>query len=201
MRKRIIILLAVVLLIVSVISVAVARGAADHYAAVVNDISDLNNITPIEGTRARLVTNDNGARLQVQTSGLTPGHAVTAWWVIFNYPENCSDGVCGGDDAFPPPGNLAAGASVSFATGHVIGGKGKGNFGAHISAGGDAAPWPVGLLEPRTAEYHFILRDHGPAIPGIVNQQISTAGGGCNNFPPFAGDYTCQDIQGAILKK
>lgn len=199
MRKQVIILLAVVLLIASVISVAVAAGPADHYSTVVHDISDMNNITSIEGSQAKLVTNDKGASLQVQTSGLTPGHALTVWWVIFNYPENCSGGVCGMDDAFPPPGNIAAGASVSYAAGHVIGGSGKGNFGAHISAGGDAAPWTMGLVKPRTAEYHFVLRDHGPAIPGIVNEQINTAGGGCNNIPPFTGDYTCMDIQAGVF--
>jgi hypothetical protein len=143
--------------------------------------------------------NDQGATLQVKTSGLTPGHAVTVWWVVFNYPENYSDGVCGGDDAFPPPGNKAAGASVSFATGHVIGKSGRANFGAHIPVGGDAAPWMFGLLHPRPAEYHFILRDHGPAIPSIVHEQISTASGDCNNIPPFPGNHLCRDLQGGIF--
>ena len=35
----------------------------------------------------------------------------------------------------------------------MIGGSGKGNFGAHIPAGGDAAPWTMGLATaswPRT---------------------------------------------------
>ncbi len=177
------------------LSVAIASGPADHYSTTVYDITEMNNPTPIEGSWARLVTNDQGATLQVKTSGLTPGHAVTVWWVVFNNPEGCSDGECGADDAFPPPGNTEAGASVSFAAGHVIGGSGKANFGAHISAGGEAQPWPVGLLNPRTAEYHFILRDHGPAIPGLVDEQISTAGGGCNNIPPFTGEYTCVDVQ------
>ncbi len=202
MRKRMIIVLAVVLLIVSVISVALANEPADHYSTVVHDISDLPNVTPIEGSQANLVVNDQGATLRVQTSGLTPGHALTVWWVIFNNPENCTDGgdgVCGFGDAFPPPGNEAAGASVSYAAGNVIGGSGKGQFGAHISAGGDAAPWKFGLVNPRTAEYHFILRDHGPAIPGIVNEQINTAGGGCNNIPPKTGDYTCVDIQAGMF--
>ena len=189
MRKRMIIILGLVMLVVSGLSVAFASGPAQQYTTIVNDISDMSNITPIEGSRARLVTNDQGATLQVNTSGLTPGHALTVWWVVFNYPENCSDGVCGGDDAFPPPGNTAAGASVSFAAGHVIGGNGQGNFGAHLPVDGDAVPWPIGLLNPRTAEIHFILRDHGPAIPGMVNEQISTPGAACNNFPQYGGPH------------
>ena len=199
MRKRMIVLLAVFMLVLTVLPVVFAGEPADHYSTVVHDISNLPTITEIEGSRASLVTNDQGATLQVKTSGLTPGNALTVWWVIFNYPENCSDGVCGMDDAFPPPGNVAAGASVSYAAGHVIGGSGKGNFGAHIPVDGDAAPWTMGLVNPRTAEYHFVLRDHGPALPGIVNEQINTAGGGCNNIPPFTGDFTCVDIQAGMF--
>ncbi len=202
MRKRMIAAfgLTIFLLILALQSVALASGPAQRYTTMAYDITDMGNPMPISGSHAQLVTTDSGASLQVQTSGLTPGHAVTVWWVIFNYPENCSGGVCGADDAFPPPGNVAAGASVSFATGHVIGGSGRANFGAHISAGGSAAPWTVGLLEPRTAEYHFVLRDHGPALPGIVNEQILTAGGGCNNIPPFTGDFTCVDVQAGMFE-
>ena len=196
MRKRMIILLGLVLLVVSGLSAAFASGPAQVNTTVVNDLSDF---TPIAGSSARLVANDQGATIQVNTSELPAGHAVTVWWVIFNNPENCSDGECGPDDAFPPPGNIAAGASVSFAAGHMIGGDGQANFGAHTSVGEDAAPWTVGLLNPRTAEFHFLLRDHGPAIPGMVNEQISTPGAACNNFPPFTGDYVCKDLQVVIF--
>jgi hypothetical protein len=155
---------------------------------------------PIPGSWAQLVTNDQGATIEVHTSGVPSGNAVTLWWVVFNHPENCSGGECGVDDAWPPPGNTAAGASVMFATGHVIGGSGQGNFGGHVSVGEPSGgPWPVGLTNPRGAEIHFILRDHGPAIPEIVQEQISTAGGGCNNVPPFTGTYTCVDFQAGIF--
>jgi hypothetical protein len=201
MRNRMMMLLSFIMLmlVVGVQSVVTAAGPANHYSTMVYDITDMGNPMPIDGSWATLTTNDQGASLQVHTSDLPAGHGVTVWWVIFNYPENCSDGVCGADDAFPPPGNIAAGASVSFAAGHVIGNNGRGNFGAHISAGGDAAPWTVGLLHPRTAEYHFALRDHGPMEPGLVNEQILTAGGGCNNVPPFTGTYTCVDFQGGMF--
>jgi hypothetical protein len=167
----------------------------------VDDISDPSNFTPVAGSRAQLVTDDQGATLQVHTSGLTPGHAVTLWLVFFNNPENCSDGECGPDDAFPPPGNTAAGASVRYGTGQVIGDNGQAYFGAHAVVGEDAAPWTVGLFNPRTAEVHFLLRDHGPAIPGLVYEQITTPGAGCNNFPPATGDYTCADVQAGFFRQ
>ncbi len=167
----------------------------------VDDISETGEITPIAGTRAQLVTDDQGATLQVYTTGLTPGHAVTLWLVFFNNPENCSDGECGPDDAFPPPGNTAAGAAVMYGAGQVIRDNGRAYFAAYAAAGENAAPWPVGLLNPRTAEIHFILRDHGPAIEGLVYEQITTADAGCNNFGSRAGDYTCVDVQAGFFKQ
>jgi hypothetical protein len=36
------------------------------------------------------------------------------------------------------------------------------------------------------AELHFVLRSHGPAIPGLVNEQINSYEGGCTTFfDPF----------------
>jgi hypothetical protein len=184
------------MLVVSGLSVAFASGPAQ---ATPTDVYRLSDMSTIAGASAQLVTNDQGATIQVNTSGLPAGHAVTLWRVVFNYPENCSDGVCGPDDAFPPPGNIAAGASVTFGAGHVIGNNGRASFGTHLAVGEDATPWTVGLLNPRTAEIHFVLRDHGPAIPGMVNEQISTPGAACNNFPPRTGDYTCKDLQVGIF--
>jgi hypothetical protein len=192
-----IILLGLVMLIVSGLSVAFASGPADVTPAVVVDLSDFS---PIPGSSAQLVTNDQGASIRVNTSGLPPGHAVTLWWVVLNYPENCV-GICDAPDAFPPPGNVNAGASVSYAAGSVVGANGKASFAGHLPVGEDAPPWTVGLLYPRTAEFHFVLRDHGPMDPSIVSGQISTPGVGCSNIPPFTGDYLCKDIQGGIFAK
>lgn len=199
MHRRLFFLFALLGLAIGSLTVAFAAGPAQHYHTMLYDITDFSNLKPIHGSSAKLTVNDAGASLQVQTSGLTPGHAVTAWWIVFNHPENCWDGACTADDAFPPPGNVAAGASVNYAAGHVIGGSGKARFAAHLPVGGDATPWSVGLVNARGAEYHFALRDHGPAIPGIVNEQISTAYGGCNNIPPFPGDYFCVDVQGGVF--
>ncbi len=160
MRKRMIILLGV-MLVVSGLSVAFASGPSQVNPTVVIDLSDF---TPIAGSSAQLVTNDQGATIQVNTSGLPAGHAVTLWRVVFNYPENCI-GMCDEGDAFPPPGNIAAGASVTFGAGHVIGGNGRASFGTHLPVGEDAAPWPVGLLNPRTAEIHFIRGIMGRRSP------------------------------------
>lgn len=36
-----------------------------------------------------------------------------------------------------------------------------------------------GLLRPRRAELHIVLRGHGPAVAGEVAEQISSLNGGC----------------------
>ena len=194
MRKRMIILLILLLLAVSA-TVAFASGPAQ---VIPTDVLSLPDHMPIEGSSAQLVINDAGATIQINTSGLPAGHAVTLWMVAFNYPDACSDGVCGPDDAFPPPGNAAAGASVRSGGGHVIGSSGRASFGARFPAGRDGTPWAVGLIEPRTAEYHFVLRTHGPADPDIVQDQISTPNANCSNFGG-SGDYPCEDLQVVIF--
>ena len=36
---------------------------------------------------SKLVRTDNGLSADLKTTGLTPGHVVTLWWVVFNYPD------------------------------------------------------------------------------------------------------------------
>lgn len=40
------------------------------------------------------------------------GHAYTLWYVIFNAPESCSDGLCGDDDVFTDPSDHSAGPNA-----------------------------------------------------------------------------------------
>jgi hypothetical protein len=158
-----------------------------------------------------LVRNDNGVNVTVQAQDLTPGEAITLWWVFFNFPEHCTAPVpglaqCSEADLF----NEAVQASVMYATGHVIGGSGHGNYGSYRSVGdtsGDVFGGP-GLLNPLGAEIHMVLRTHGPTIPGLVNEQINTFNGGCQPpewwdgpTPPHwgaPGPNECVDLQFAV---
>ena len=59
----------------------------------------------------------------------------------------------------------------------------------------------IGLLDAQAAEVHLLIRSHGPKIPGLVDQMISTFNGGCvqaNNAPGTGtpGSNTCVDMQG-----
>jgi hypothetical protein len=148
----------------------------------------------IEGAHATLYTNDEGAIVWMTTSRIDEGNAVSMWWVVFNYPENCIDG-CNIDD-FENHAE-ATGASMIGSLGVVVANSDEIKFFSHIEAGDSSiADMGPGLLNPRTAEIHMVLRDHGPAIPAIVLEQVSTFMGGCDPEPPNA---PCVNAQFAIF--
>jgi hypothetical protein len=110
--------------------------------------------------------------------------------VFFNNPAACV-GECDLPDLFNP----VVRASVQYAAGHVIGGGGVANYGAYITEGdtsGCAAPsLPCnGLLDSRTALVHLVVRTHGQALPGVIDEQIHSFNGGCNP--------TCANVQASV---
>jgi hypothetical protein len=149
-----------------------------------------DNITVVGTTT--LTRNKNGLNMTLHADDLVPGHTYTVWWVIWNYPENC-DGACDDPDIFDPDVE----PELLFATGNVAGNSGKGIFGAGLSED-DATgsinteffglPSYGGLHDALHAEVHIVLRDHGPAIPGQVDEQISTYAGGCDPNNPDYND-------------
>lgn len=135
--------------------------------------------------------NANGASMTLQTSGLTPGNAYTVWWVVFGNPENCVQLMgepmpCGADDL------SRAGVNGGFtrAAGHVIGGSGKGYFGSSLKVG-DLLPNTGNTFDDVLgSEIHLVVRTHGQALPGLVDEQTHELNGGCNP--------ACTNIQGSI---
>ena len=145
---------------------------------------------PIEESLATLTRNPDGVEINLETT-LDEG-TYTLWWVLFNDPEYCVDG-CGGDDL----GNPSVNASVIYAAGQVVDKAGTVSFSAllpekYLPQGPDQVRSGEGLLESFGAEIHAIIRTHGPEIPGLVNEQISTFDGGC---PP----NTCANVQSAVF--
>jgi len=142
----------------------------------------------VQGASSTLVRTNDEITMTIHTSELEEGAAYTVWWVIFNNPGSCESG-CGLDDLF----RAGVDASVLWATGHVIGNNGVGNFAANLGEGkpkGQVLFGP-GLQDAEGAEAHFIVRSHGQPIPGLVAQQIHTFGGGCSI-------NACADVQFGI---
>jgi hypothetical protein len=183
---------AIRLLLVVAVSLAISAVPAQALPAerTVSPVTLFMTTTVVPDAWSALVRNDDGVTATFNTSGLAPGSTATLWWVFFNNPGACVDG-CN----LPDLANPAVLASVQFAAGHVIGGAGVANYGAYITEGdtsGCAAPsLPCnGLLDSRAAEVHLVVRTHGQALPGVIDEQISSFNGGCNP--------TCANVQASI---
>lgn len=154
-----------------------------------------------------LTTSRNGATMTIRTSDLPVNTANTVWWVIFNHPDKCTNTAssfrCGISDLT----NSDVHPSLLFATGNIVGRSGIGSFTAHINPfDKTGALFGPGLINPQGADIHLVVHNHGALIPGMVNEQIHTFGGGCNNNTDFPGAGTpgpniCQDLQFAVLEQ
>lgn len=149
-------------------------------------------VVPATGTI--LVRNRNNVFATMHTVGLTPGTAVSLWWVFFNNPQNCATQPCKPSDLANP----AVQGSIASAGGKVIGADGTATFGAFRTVGDLTGVFPnmgtaQGLLDALRAEIHLVARSHGPASadPATFNQQLSQFNGGC---PP----NTCANLQASV---
>lgn len=153
------------------------------------------NQTVIPATGTMLVRNRNNVYATMDTAGLTPGTAVTFWWVFFNNPQNCATQPCTPADLANP----AVRGSVASGGGKIIGADGTATFGSFRTVGDTTGVFSglgtaEGLLDAFRAEIHFVARTHGPALlndPVLLGQQLSLFNGGC---PPNA----CANLQASI---
>ena len=191
MKRRILVALALVGLL-SVVMVSHA-GAATRTTSDVVQMSDGTTVGSSTLTRT-----DSGIALVLHTTGLQTGHTVTIWWMIFNHPEACLSGAttetpddprCGMADV----NNAAAGLSVLYAAGNVVDEDGEADFGAYLQEGDTDGALPgmgLGLLDAAAANVQLVVRDHGPAKPGMIVEQIQTFDEFCNP--------TCTDLQVSV---
>ncbi len=196
-------------------SVYTAHGAVAGEMVKKTALQSFTDASVIDGTEAALTRMDNGVSVKVDTVDLTAGDAVTMWWVVFNEPQNCSDGECGENDVFnlddkedfilnddgSPPFNMAiheaAKISINYMDGHVIDEGGTATFNGQLPVGDTSrANIGPGLLDPMKAEIHLVVRSHQQAIPGQVDAMTYTINGGCAaEFP----NPPCDDLQFAVF--
>ena len=143
------------------------------------------------GGSSWLRRDEGSLTMRFDAEGLTPGHTMTVWWVIFNNPDACGggEGDCGGPDLSDP--NVET--DLLFADGMVVDEDGKASFAGYLEIGetpGTMNPKlgfeAIGLTDARGAEIHLVIRSHGPTVEGQVAAQIDSFGGGCveNQSPP-----------------
>lgn len=187
-----------------------ATGSVDSMEPVIR-VSDSAQV----GT-SRLIRTPNGINFSLSTSDLTPDHAYTLWFVVFNEPAGCLvPNVCGPDDVV----NDAAKPDMMYAAGRVAG-AGTPSFSGRMSVGSTSASInaPVGLpsyglMSPYEAQVILAVHDHGPKLPEYLPDMIQTIDGGCTdagipeagavspwNGHPFGrrGPNTCATIQVSI---
>src|SRR5918992_3891090 len=162
------------------------------------DDSLVEGFPEVPGASSMLIRSKEGVTMIAQASGLEPGAAYTAWWVIFNHPEACSPPSCGEDDLLIFGGDPAVDSSALYAAGNLISDSGEGNFGAHLNVGDPPGQvlFGPGIVDPLKAEVHLVLRNHGPVRHNLAHEQLRTFGAGCSNAPPefgTPGDFFCYD--------
>lgn len=212
-----IIMLGVALLLFALPIMAQQQAQTIEPVVAVAPVRWFETLTEIEDTEAVLTRMEHGLAMTLDTSGLQPGNAYTAWWVIFNLPDNCSDNSCGLDDVllmddhnnFILDGNgnrqlnrtniEAAQIFSMWAGNNIVDENGTIHFEGHLPIGdmtGDV--WfGHGLFNTMSSVVHIVTRDHGPVIPGLVDEQLFTMTGGCQSRINATG---CSNNQVAIFE-
>ncbi len=154
--------------------------------------------------RSTLIRTAGGVRARFSTSQLTPGTATTFWMVVFNHPEFCSDGVCGSNDLFTP----GVETDLLFTDGKFVGPSGRNTYsGQRLVGDASGSVMPIfgfpapGILNAAKAEIHLVVRNHGPIVPEIAKDMISSFGGGCAGLNPelgTPGPNTCANVQAGV---
>lgn len=169
----------------------------------------LSDLSMVEGAGAQLTRTRSGAAVSLHTNGLEKGSVYTLWWVIFNHPDACTNPVpeigskCNVPDLFEP----AVEATVMRAGGNVIGASGQATIAGHMREGEITTYHPLfigspGLIDSEEAEIHVVVRSHGPAIPGAIDEMLHSFEGGCTPETSIgfgAGPNDCADVQAAAF--
>ncbi len=188
-KRSIIVSVILLVLVLVAVGVVVASGSGEKSESPVYWSWDMGGDSV---GSSQLVRTKNGISAEYSTYDMTPGNAVTLWFIVFNNPEFCTEAEdgCSPDDIF---GNPDVEADFLVASGHVIGESGNATFSGHLNVGDtsgsglaealcgsqDCIETP-GLLYPDKALVVLGIHDHGPAQTGqVLKEQISSFLGGC----------------------
>jgi hypothetical protein len=152
-----------------------------------------------------LIRDNDSIKMEGFTTNLEPNSTYTIWWTIYNKPELCADGNgmfdevgCGKDEVFDPELAEITQTSMLWGGGFISDAQGNAHFSAELDKKnplGEVSMGP-GLLNPRTAEVHFLIRSHGEMKVGMVKDQVSTMMANCMPM----GDHDCSNVQGSVHK-
>lgn len=203
------ILLSLVLGAIVLLNIPFSVFAEDDTYTSTSNVYRFADASEVDDAWSTLTRFESGVKMTFHTADLPANDVVTAWWVVFNAPENCTDNACGEDDIFVyedgelfigengPELNLdqieAAEIALLGATGNVVNENGEGHFSAWLTLGeSPSIVFGPGLTKPMSAEIHIVLRTHGQMDEELLDEQIIDFNGGCAAEFPNA---PCQDLQ------
>jgi hypothetical protein len=120
------------------------------------------------------------------------------WFVVINDPALCTSNPCAAAQFLT---DAAVDAQVSWGQDGEVGrADGTGRFRARIDAGPLLDGWlrVQGLDDPMGAEIHLVLNDHGPVIPGLEREMLSTYRAGCADTSPFPPIFPARALADGI---
>lgn len=149
---------------------------------------------PIEETSAVLEKGSFGAAMAIKSSGLTPGHVVTIWWVAIQNHQNCKANPCSPQDAMGNP--IENDVVLKLAVGGVVAEDGTVSLASFLPKGDvDGNLNDTTLHSPEAAEYHLAMHNHGPLNANIAQDMLNSFRAGCSDesLPAFYPDTAIQD--------
>jgi hypothetical protein len=173
---------------------------ADTDEQAVLDFSDFSDT----GGSSFLTRLDNMILVTLEAEDLTPGNAMTLWFVVFNNPAGCFViGHCGEfDEDFSEAGIISAEIGLGNASGNVVKSNGTLEFGGILRQGsyddheiifGAAFGDYLLTAEPEGAEVHLVLQSHGQGRGGKkLREQLTYFEANCTP--------SCGDVQFAVHK-
>ena len=201
--KRSLILSIVLSALALATGVSAQKDSSGNVKTSIKKVTVFGSSTVIPAAGSTVSRNNDGVYWNISTSSLTPGEVVTLWVAFFNYPFYCDQTVpgCTPSDL----NNAAVQGSLQYGGGAIVGPNGRADFSGYLSVGDNTGayigppftsiPNPApGLLNPKGADVHLVIRRHGPASsdPAILQAQLSSFGGGCS----IAG--ACANIQASV---
>lgn len=202
------------LMAAAVVAMAASAAAeqlsnANVYVKDVETHPSQGDVRPIKGSKATLVTTQDGFFVDLDTQELIPGNAYTLWLVVINEPGTCETSPCKPPDVLERTAETKA--DVGYGDG-IIAASEQGRFSSYQPMGELRSGWfGNGLQKPQAAEIHLVVRDHGPLLPDMAATMVNTHRGGCTDesvpaaLPDPAktdgepGPNACRNVQDVIF--
>jgi hypothetical protein len=210
-KSRFLGILSVLLVALPAMTVSASSAPARHMTSAVKTHASQGPVTVVEGATATLRSTDAGVVVTIRTRQLEVGHAHTLWVVTINRPDLCETSPCTANDIVNRTDIVEA--NVVYGGGRVVRGQTT-VFMAFVPVGEVAGGWyDNAFTDPRGADIHLVINDHGPIIPGLALEMTRTYRAGCTDasippaFPPTAfadgtpGPNQCRLMQFATFEQ